>query len=266
MSMKFSFACLFLLVAACQGKSVGNLKAGVKQNVGSGQDSGTKKKGCQENANKLKPRSCVDHLKNGADNCGYYKIYDAAGNGFTVYCDMETEPGAAWTLIMSWSLKNKLFSNFRQTPMSINDPVNENSPNWFLYRLTMDRMKSLRDVSTHWRATCSYDKYGINNYKDYVRGKFADADIFAFLGHGVCLKTELVNIRGHTGIHKTAGFWQVAGSYLGHMSTEHKCQFDYSVGQVSSEDNFGFYSSTNPKFTCTMNGDSTTQWWFGSYQ
>ena len=70
-------------------------------------------KPCQENANKLKPRSCVDHLKNGADNCGYYKIYDAAGNGFTVYCDMETEPGAAWTLIMSWNLKNKLFSNFR---------------------------------------------------------------------------------------------------------------------------------------------------------
>ena len=44
----------------------------------------------------------------------------------------------------------------RTTPLSINDPVNENSPNWFLYRLTVDRMKSLRDVSTHWRATCSY--------------------------------------------------------------------------------------------------------------
>ena len=72
-----------------------------------------KEKPCQENANKLKPRSCVDHLKNGADKCGYYKIYDAAGNGFTVFCDMKTEPGAAWTLIMSWSFKNKLFSNFR---------------------------------------------------------------------------------------------------------------------------------------------------------
>ena len=72
-----------------------------------------KEKPCQENANNLKPRSCVHHLKNGAVKCGYYKIYDAAGNGFTVYCDMETEPGAAWTLIMSWSLKNKLFSNFR---------------------------------------------------------------------------------------------------------------------------------------------------------
>ena len=72
-----------------------------------------KEKPCQENASNLKPRSCVDHLKNGADKCGYYKIYDAAGNGFIVYCDMETEPGAAWTLIVSWSLKNNHFANFR---------------------------------------------------------------------------------------------------------------------------------------------------------
>ena len=67
----------------------------------------------QKKDQKTKPRSCIDHLKNGATKCGYYKIYDAAGSGFTVYCDMETEPGAAWTLVMSWSFKNKLFSNFR---------------------------------------------------------------------------------------------------------------------------------------------------------
>ena len=66
----------------------------------------------------------------------------------------------------------------RQTLLSINAPANENLPHWFLYRLT-------RGVSTHWRATCSYDKYGINNYKDYILGKFAAADIFAFLGSGV---------------------------------------------------------------------------------
>ena len=152
--------------------------------------------------------------------------------------------------------------------MSVNNPANENSPNWFLYRLTVDRMKSLRDVSTHWRATCSYDKHGINNYKDYVRGKFAEADIFAFLGSGVCLKTELVNIRGHTGIHKTAKFWQVIGTYSPPVidSSSKGCQFDPTVGAVNSEDNFGYYGFTNPKFTCTMNGDSTTQWWFGSYQ
>ena len=164
------------------------------------------------------------------------------------------------------TLNNFVFID-RTTPLSINDPVNENSPNWFLYRLTVDRMKSLRDVSTHWRATCSYDKYGINNYKDYIRGKFAEADIFTFLGAGVCLKTELVNVRGHIGIHKTAKFWQVAATYTSHIDSSLKgCQFDPTVGAVSSEDNFGFYHNTNPKFTCTMNGDSTTQWWFGAYK
>jgi len=129
-------------------------------------------------------------------------------------------------------------------------------------------MKSLRDVSTHWRATCSFDKYGINHYKDYIRGRLAETDIFAFLGSGVCLKTELVNIRGHIGIHKTARFWQVAKVFFLHMdsSLSKGCQFDATVGSVSSEDNFGNYYFVNPKFTCTMNRDSTTQWWFGAYQ
>ena len=68
---------------------------------------------CPGKTAKTKPRSCVDHLRNGEKVCGYYKIYDAAGNGFTVYCDMETEPGAAWTLVVSWSFKNKDFSSFR---------------------------------------------------------------------------------------------------------------------------------------------------------
>ena len=156
---------------------------------------------------------------------------------------------------------------YRSSPLSVNDPVNENSPNWFLYRLTADRMTSLKAVSTHWRATCSFEKHGINQYKDYVCGRFSEADIFAYLGAGACLKTELVNIRGHIGIHWTARFWQVLNAYLLHIDSSHKgCQFDPTAGSVSSEDNFGFYNVVNPKFTCTMNEDSTTQWWFGGYQ
>ena len=140
----------------------------------------------------------------------------------------------------------------------MNDSVNENSPNWFLYRLTADRMKSLKAVSTHWRATCSFDKHGINRYKDYVRGRFADADILTYLGSGVCLKTELVNIRGHIGIHRTARFWQVLSAYLLHIDSSSKaCQCFPNVGSVPSEDNFGHYHTVNPKFTCTMNEDST---------
>ena len=148
----------------------------------------------------------------------------------------------------------------------MNDPVNKNSPNWLLYRQTSDQMKSLKDASTHWRATCSFDKHGINHYKDYVRGRFSEADILDFLGNGVCLKTELVNIRGHIGIHKTARFWQVPNTYFLHIDSYHKgCQFDPTVGSVGYEDNFGFYGRVNLKFACSVNEDSTTQWWFGGY-
>ena len=128
-------------------------------------------------------------------------------------------------------------------------------------------MKSLKAVSTHWRATCSFDKHGINNYEDYVRGQFVEADILAFVGSGVCLKTELVNIRGHIGIHEKAKFWQSLSSFSLHIDSSNKgCQFDPTAGSVSSEDNFGYYVTVNPKFTCTMDEDSTTQWWFGGYQ
>ena len=146
--------------------------------------------------------------------------------------------------------------------MPLNYPVNENAPNWFLYRLTKDRMRSLSDVSTHWRATCGYDKHGINNYRDYIRGKTADVNIFALVGT-TCIKTELINVRGHTGIHQTAMYH--SSSYLPHVeSTSGGCQF--SVSGLSSEDNFGYYGTKNPMFTCSRNAASTTQWWFGGYQ
>ena len=155
------------------------------------------------------------------------------------------------------------FSLIDRKPFTINYPVNENSPNWFLYRLTKDRMRSLSDVSTHWRATCSYDKYGINNYEDYIRGKTADVNIFSYLD-GKCIQTELVNVRGHTGIHQTAKFFQLS-SYLIHIeSTTSGCQF--YVSGLSSEDNFGYYGTKNSMFTCSRNAASTTQWWFGGYQ
>ena len=87
-----------------------------------------------------------------------------------------------WTrLVKSIQLLFSFVFSDRQTLLSVNAPANGNLPYLFLYQLT-------RGVSTHWRATCSYDKYGINNYKDCVRGKFAAADIFAFLGSGVSQK------------------------------------------------------------------------------
>ncbi|KAL9953397.1 hypothetical protein ACROYT_G040809 [Oculina patagonica] len=49
----------------------------------------------------FRPTSCVDYLSRGASKCGIYKLYDNAGNSYPAYCDLKSEPGTAWTLVMS---------------------------------------------------------------------------------------------------------------------------------------------------------------------
>ena len=166
---------------------------------------------------------------------------------------------------MSWANKFRSLTQFQKIPFKFNAPVNENAHNWNLYRLSLTRMRSLQSHSTHWRATCSFPTHGVD-FTDYVRGNFKDFNIVDFLGVGQCRKVEYVNIRGHKGFHLTARFWQVANTLILHIdSSSSGCNFDPRSGSVRSEDNFGFYGTTNPKFRCTAGDDSTTQWWFGAH-
>ena len=104
------------------------------------------------------------------------------------------------------------------------------------------------------------------DFRDYVRGNFKDFDIVNYIGNGQCKKVEFINIRGHNGMHRTAGFWQKTGLEGLHIdSASSGCQFNPSSGAVASEDNFGWYSVTNPKFRCSKDNQSTTQWWFGGH-
>lgn len=126
-------------------------------------------------------------------------------------------------------------------------------------------MLSLRGHSSHWRATCSYPTHGVD-YTDYARGTFKDFDIVDFIGAGQCKKVELINIRGHLGIHQTTKFWQIANSCTLHVDSSHTgCQFVPKSGSATQEDNFGYYVVINPKFRCTAGPQATTQWWFGGY-
>ena len=194
-----------------------------------------------------------------------YRIYDAADKSFPAYCDFKSEPGSAWTLVMSWANKHRSLPAFKATPFRNNTPVNENAHNWNLYRLSLTRMRSLQRHSTHWRATCSFPTHGVD-FTDYVRGNFKDFNIVDFIGDGQCKKVEYVNIRGHIGIHLTVRFWQAANVYLLHIgSSQSGCNFDPTSGSVSYEDNFGYYGNINPKFRCTGGDLSTTQWWFGAH-
>ena len=194
-----------------------------------------------------------------------YRLYDSSSNSFPAYCDFKSEPGFAWTLVMSWANKNRAWSAFRRNSLRENAPVNENSLIWNMYRLSLTRMRSLQAHSTHWRATCSYPTHGID-FTDYIRGNFKDFNIADFIGSGQCRKVEFANIRGHIGLQLTVRFWQGAKSFFLHTdSSSSGCNFNARSGSVSSEDNFGYYGAVNPKFRCTAGDLSTTQWWFGAH-
>ena len=212
-------------------------------------------------------RSCLDLLKRGIKTNGHYQIFDQTNDRFiTVYCDMESEPGSAWTLIESFALKNKGVDQVRRHPLQTNAPVNEKTPNWNIYRMSLSQMNALKPHSTHWRVTCSLPTHGVD-YRDYARANFVDFDVMTFLGDAVCKKMEFVNIRGHQCAQCTATWWQKINTYTATIDSSYRnnCQLVATVGSVTSEDNFGYYSSINNKFRCSAGPDSTTNWWFGGY-
>ena len=179
---------------------------------------------------------------------------------------MTSEAGSAWTLVTSFALMNSVMTQNLKT-MQHNAPLNEHSPNWNLYRMSLAQMTHLKSQSTHWRTTCSFSAYKVD-YTDYVRAKFTDFDILTFSGSGICKKVEYVNIRGHQCAQCTTKWWQSTHVAPHIDSTVTGCQFHATQGSVSSENNFGHYSPSsvvNKKFRCSAGPLSTTNWWFGGY-
>ena len=51
--------------------------------------------------------------------------------------------------------------------------------NWDTYRLSLFRMQSIADASTHLRATCNFPDYGLV-YTDYARAKLEGHDLLGY--------------------------------------------------------------------------------------
>ena len=217
--------------------------------------------------NGVTARTCLDYVKEGIFENGFYWLFDEQENRYVAYCDLSSEPGAAWTLVISWNRASKNLPHFRSKAFKQDAPINQNTPNWSVYRQTLARMNGLRSRSTHWRATCSFNLVSGIDYRDYVRGKFSQLDIMAYLGRGRCFTVDYVNIRGHAaGSGTTAPFWQILDIGFLHIDSSHtRCTFKPNAGSVRSEDNFGYYGNINANFRCTSGNDATTQWWFGGY-
>ena len=154
---------------------------------------------------------------------------------------------------------------FRGVPLYVDKPINEASPKWNRFRLSLSKIKQLRVHSSHWRITCNYQMDGLVT-TDYVRAKISDFDLIDFRGLGICRRVEYVNVRGHSCSDCDVSWWQDNNQIFHHDSGAARCGFDSSPGAVPSEDNFGFYASVNPNFRCTKSGqESTTNYWLGLY-
>ncbi|CAB4005173.1 Hypothetical predicted protein, partial [Paramuricea clavata] len=80
---------------------------------------------------------------------------------------------------------------------SENAPVNENTPNWYRYRMSNSQMNHCKQQSTHWRVACSIPQDAKHIYTNYWRTTFKDFDVMTFRNYNVCKTIEFVNIRGH---------------------------------------------------------------------
>ncbi|CAH3044019.1 unnamed protein product [Pocillopora meandrina] len=212
------------------------------------------------------PRSCKDIAKNGASTSGKYDIYDSNSERFSVYCDLQSEPGFVWTLIQSFSLaKRKAFTN-AGFGKNFEIDIEEGEVNWNEFRLSLLQMQSLAIYSTHLRVTCNFSMDGLQ-FTDYARAKLAGHDIF---GTWVtCQMYEYVNIRGIHCSNCTALTKQLEDTswhIKSDKSIEAGCEFDGKPGAVPDEKNFGqFHDRTkNQHHRCSFSPASTTQHWFGA--
>lgn len=222
--------------------------------------------------NEFTAHSCLDYLHHGQSKNGFYLLWDK-DQRYLTYCDFASEPGSAWTLVMSWSFRNNKLPHFRSKTFMQDAPFNHGTPNWEMYRQTLAQMKSIRNQSTHWRATCWFNFLRNADtrfrYADYLRGKFSDFDIMTWSGSGVCQPVDYMNIGGYDSAYggQTAQFWQAEDQYFLHTKTRQtKCDFKpprYSFDD--GKDLFGYYGKMGTSSRCTQEDDATTQWWFGGY-
>ncbi|CAH3031027.1 unnamed protein product, partial [Pocillopora meandrina] len=217
------------------------------------------------------PRSCKEARQQiSKPVSGFFCIQDNNGDMFKVYCDFTSEPGWAWTLVMSETLQN-VGKPFTQRGLFTNEPMSSEVPNWEAYRLQLDRMKGLRSESTHWRITCSFDPASVFDYRDYVRAKFTNFDLLTHRDRGrkTCKLVDYIDVHGHNCKNCTAVWYQAGEFILTHKSNESLCEFGSAPGSIQvhgtySEQNFGRYAFYNPNFRCTSNSSATTNYWFGS--
>jgi hypothetical protein len=176
---------------------------------------------------------------------------------------MESEPGSVWTLVMSFTRKNRNIDSFRSKAMYEGSPKNDGTPNWANYRMGYPVMLHVKSTTTHWRVTCSFPKYGVNINTAYVRAAFADFDLMGTFWRK-CKKVSHISVMGQS-CSKCTAQWTHNDKFTPHIAAitqNNPCDIK---SDKSGYHYFDAYDTYNPNFRCTESSKSTTNYWFGSY-
>lgn len=210
------------------------------------------------------PHSCLD-IKTREPQVanGEYAIEDGSGNFFKTYCDFSSEEDFVWTLIETFSLAN--LGHFAGTYFRADWPRNEGSMNWIDFRLTRIAMEYIKNQgSTHFRATCDFEKANFDINADYLRGKTSILDLFSGgsdITH-TCIEYERVRVFGAGCDNCTAETWHAPG-YHAHLEDD-SCDLQEAISYSGSHrEYFGFFQAINGNHHCSSSPGSTTQWWLG---
>ena len=215
----------------------------------------------------IKPRSCAPYIYSSNDTDGLRLIYAPDNTTYLVFChfDVNTYSIRSDTLVMSYANSNKEL--FEKESLIKDFTRYQDEPNWLIYRLSLERMKALRDESTHWTFTCAYDTRGFL-HEDYLRVKFEKCDILTHTAtlNERTIEVTYVNIRGSDCRDCELNVGQ--GTYIFHV---------YKFGGNGWEgyptkmcdtvhaQYFGRYACVDTSFVCMASSTSTTQLWFTNY-
>lgn len=201
-------------------------------------------------------------MTSGAQASTFYNIWDSKNNPYRVFCDLASEPGWAWTLVMSQSFRNRKIKQLMGVPLYKDASLNEHNPNWGAYRLSLQHMDELRVMSSHWRITCNFPT-DVFDYRDYVRGNFSQVDLLNFHGHNVCKMVDYINVKGRNCSQCYAAWWQDGDIMFHHDLSLGKCFFETNANSIFNADYFGWYENVDSSFSCCVDDSSSTNHWFG---
>ncbi|XP_031561509.1 uncharacterized protein LOC116297426 [Actinia tenebrosa] len=175
-----------------------------------------------------------------------------------VYCDFTSEPDYVWTLVESFEYSKKM--NYFYWKLFEDHPVNESSPNWVNYRLSLEDMTHIRTNATHWRVTCNFESADFSN-SDYVRVDMKTLDLLQQIST-TCHQPDFLRLQGTTctGNCKTLYRHDKYHPYFA-PCLYNNCKFVGCSGHTYEA--FGAYEVVNRLHHCSSSPKSTTNWWIG---